>query len=98
MSLCDHISTGVEENFSLQGHGPKLAVVGAIHAVDPLGDVVGQQLVDPALKTRIVCASRRDAFQSQSLVSPKEFVAAGLLPEADDSPADAGCNVDLQMF
>src|SRR5215467_13728690 len=71
-------------------------MVGALNAVNSFRNIIRKQLVNPAIKIRVVLTAGGQCFQFECCVSPQEFMPAVFVYEAYYPSADARSDIYLQ--
>jgi hypothetical protein len=73
---------------------PQLAVVRAVDAIDAFWNIVGQQLVDAAVKIWVVLGAGRKRAERNFLVSPQKIIATAFSDEIDDTASNTRGDID----
>jgi len=81
-----------------QGQAPPLAVVGAGQALDDLGCIARQDVVEAAGEVRVVGRARLDTLKRCARVAPQEVAAEALVHEARNSTARLRRDIDAEVI
>src|SRR5712675_3036153 len=72
-------------------------MIGAVDTVDLLSEIVWEQFVNAAVKTRVVFGAAGFQLQSERLIAPKELVTGVFVHDADNAAAYTWGHINLQV-